>query len=63
MPGKPGINAFIDDFKVHGEALEEGTIQAECQGALGKIKFFFLFFIIFLFFDLLFFFWVFLLML
>lgn len=38
MPGKPGINAFIDDFKVHGEALEEGAIQAECQGALGSMS-------------------------
>ena len=44
MPGKPGINAFIDDFKVHGEALEEGAIQAECQGALGNTKHFLFFF-------------------
>jgi hypothetical protein len=38
MPGKPGINAFVDDFKVHNEGLGEGEIQAMCHGALGSMS-------------------------
>lgn len=38
MPGKPGVNAFVDDFKVHNEGLAEGQIQAMCHGALGVMS-------------------------
>ena len=38
MPGKPGVTAFVDDFKVHSEGLEEGHIQAMCHGALGSMS-------------------------
>ena len=32
MPGKQGVNAFIDDLKIFNQGLEEGSIQ-------GKIKY------------------------
>jgi len=38
MPGKQGVNAFIDDFKIHSEGLDEGSIQAMSHGALGSMS-------------------------
>ena len=32
MPGKQGVNAFIDDLKIFNQGLEEGSIQ-------GKVKY------------------------